>query len=70
MGRVQKFRSAEAMNAAAAPTPADDDFERFLRQCARFWTLAPRTYPRGVFRFRNVEEAAEARRRVSRGERC
>lgn len=61
-GRVQKFRSIEEMN-AATPVGADADFERFLRHCARFWTLAPRVYPRGVFRYRSVEEAERARGR-------
>lgn len=59
--RVQKFRSIEEMN-AAAPLPAPDSgFERFVRHCARYWALAPRTYPRGVFKFRSIEEAERAR---------
>ena len=58
--RVQKFRSGEAMN-AAPPVADDTDFDRFLRHCARFWALAPRTYPRGVFKFRTIEEAQQAR---------
>ena len=62
-GRVEKFRSIEEMNAATATGGADADFERFLRHCARFWTLAPRVYPRGVFRFRSVDEAQRARER-------
>ena len=63
--RVQKFRSGEAMN-AARPRPSDADFERFLRHCARYWRLAPRVYPRGVFRFRSIEEAQQARQRHGR----
>jgi hypothetical protein len=58
--RVEKFRSGEAMN-AAPPIPGETDFDRFLRHCARFWALAPRTYPRGVFKFRTIEEAQQAR---------
>lgn len=42
-----------------------DGFASFLRHCARYWTLAPRSYPRGVFRYRNVEEAQAARERLS-----
>jgi hypothetical protein len=61
-GRVQKFRSGEEMN-AATPVGGDSDFERFLRHCARWWQLSPRTYPRGVFKFRNIEEAQQARDR-------
>ncbi len=43
--------------------PRQSDFERFLRHCARYWALAPKTYPRGVFRFRSVEDAQKARAR-------
>jgi hypothetical protein len=59
---VQKFRSIEEMNAAAVREPARPDFERFLRHCARYWVLAPRVYPRGVFKFRTIEEAQNARK--------
>ncbi|MEZ5318708.1 MAG: hypothetical protein R2752_15015 [Vicinamibacterales bacterium] len=52
---VQKFRSIEEMNHAADPRPAAD-FDRFLRHCARYWRIAPRTYPRGVFKFRTIED--------------
>ncbi len=60
-GRVQKFRSVEQMNAASAIKREGDDFDRFLRLCARYWVLAPRTYPRGVFKFRSIQEAQQAR---------
>lgn len=60
-GRVQKFRSIEAMNDAAPVERGGDGFDRFLRHCARYWALAPRTYPRGVFKYRSVEEAGHAR---------
>jgi len=59
--RVQKFRSIEEMNRAPVPRWREPDFERFLRHCARYWAIAPRTYPRGVFRFRTIEEAQDAR---------
>lgn len=39
--------------------------DRFLRHCARFWALAPRTYPWGVFKFRSIEEAQAARESVT-----
>jgi hypothetical protein len=61
-GRVQRFRSAEAMN-AATPRRADADFDRFLRHCARYWRLARPVYPRGVFRFRSIDEAQQERQR-------
>ena len=60
---IRKFRSAEEMHAApVAVTPASD-FARFLRHCARFRSIAPKTYPRGVFKFRDVTEAHAARAR-------
>lgn len=54
---VQKFRSIEEMNAAPLRSSAAADFDRFLRHCARYWKIAPRVYPRGVFKFRSVEDA-------------
>jgi hypothetical protein len=62
---VEKFRSIEEMNAAPVPDRAGDGFERFVRHCARYWKLAPRLYPRGVLKFRNIEDAQAARARVS-----
>jgi nucleotidyltransferase AbiEii toxin of type IV toxin-antitoxin system len=59
---VQRFTSGEAMNAAPA-RGRESDFDAFLRHCARYWALAPRTYPRGVFKFRSIQEAQEARER-------
>jgi hypothetical protein len=59
---VQKFRSVEAMNAAPVGSRGvDDGAERFFRHCARYSRLTPRAYPRGVFRFRTLEEAQRAR---------
>jgi hypothetical protein len=63
--RLQKFRSGAEMN-AATPAGGAADFERFLRHCARYWALSPRRYPRGVFKFRNVDEARQAREQHSR----
>lgn len=62
---VQKFRSIEEMNAATVED-AGSGVERFFRHCARFWAIAPRTYPRGVFKFRTIEQAQAARARVTR----
>ena len=61
-GRVQRFRSVEEMNGAPVLTPASGSFERFLRLCARLRALARDEYPRGVFKFRTIEEAQSARR--------
>ena len=63
---VQRFRSIEEMNSAPILTGAGHAFERFLRHCARYRTIAPRNYPRGVFKFRGIEEAQAARARVSK----
>ena len=53
---VQKFRSIEEMNRAPMRSSETSDFDRFLRHCARFWAIAPRVYPRGVFKFRSIED--------------
>jgi hypothetical protein len=53
---VQKFRSIEEMNAAPPRASTHADFDRFLRHCARYWKIAPRVYPRGVVKFRSVED--------------
>ena len=60
-GRVETFRSIEEMNAAKLVAREGDDFERFLRHCARYFALSPRTYPRGVFKYRTIEEAQRSR---------
>jgi hypothetical protein len=62
---VQRFRSVEEMNASPLLATSGNAFDRFLRHCARYWTIAPRTYPRGVFKFRSIEEAQAARQRVA-----
>lgn len=62
---VQKFRSIEEMNASPILTPDEHPFERFLRHCARYRAVAPRVYPRGVFKFRTVEEGQTARLRLA-----
>lgn len=62
---VQRFRTIEEMAAAPVVTTCSDGFERFVRQCARYWRIAPRIYPRGVFRFRTVAEAQAAREQVT-----
>ena len=64
---VQRFRSIEEMAAAPVIVPPGEGFERFARQCARYWKIAPRVYPRGVFRFRTIAEAQAARERVTDG---
>ncbi len=63
---VEKYRSGEEMNAAPAATSRDEGFERFVRHCARYRRIAPRVFPRGVFKFRSIGEAQEARDQVTR----
>ena len=58
---VQKFRSMEEMNLAPITPARRPDFERFLRHCARYRAIAPKAYPRGVFKFLSIEEAQRAR---------
>jgi hypothetical protein len=65
---VQKFRSAEEMQEAPVAAFGADTFDRFLRHCARYWAMSPRVYPRGVFKFRSIEEAQAARQRVALGQ--
>ncbi len=62
---MQRFRTIEEMAAAPVVVPSGDGFERFARHCARHWAIAPRVYPRGVFRFRTLAEAQAARERVA-----
>ncbi len=61
---VERFRSVADMNAAPVKTRQEREdaaFDRFLRHCARYWLVAPRRYPRGVFKFRTIEDAQVAR---------
>jgi hypothetical protein len=58
---VERFRSIDVMNAARVRTGSDDGFERFIRHCARYRSMLPRVRPRGVFKFRSLEEAQRAR---------
>ena len=62
---VQRFRSMDEMATAPVVVPPGEGFERFARHCARYWLIAPRVYPRGVFRFRSLDEAQKARERVA-----
>jgi hypothetical protein len=62
---VERFRSIEEMAAAPVVVAPGEGFERFARQCARYWTIAPRVYPRGVLRFRALAEAQAAREQVT-----
>jgi hypothetical protein len=63
---VQKFRSVEDM----PPVPwCDSGKEDCLHRIAKLWArssaFSARIYPRGVFKFRSLEEAQAARERVT-----
>jgi hypothetical protein len=60
---VHRFRSIEEMNKARSADSGLSDIERFLRLCARYWLIAPKVYPRGVFKFRTIEDAQQARKK-------
>lgn len=62
---TQRFRTIEEMTAAPVVVPPGEGFERFARHCARYWSVAPRLYPRGVFKFRSITEAQAAREQVT-----
>lgn len=63
---VQKFRSVEEMPPVDGCESLD---EECLRRIAKLWArssaFSPRIYPRGVFKFRSLEEAQQARERVT-----
>jgi hypothetical protein len=63
---VERFRSGEELNAVPPHAGTGHPFDRFLRLCARFRRIAARRYPRGVFKFRSIEEAQIARERATR----
>ena len=63
---VEKFRSIEEMNKAPVRESQIPDIARFLRHCARFRAIAPKHHQRGVFKFRSIEEAQEARKKHAR----
>jgi hypothetical protein len=63
---VERFRTGEEMHAAPPKASIDGGFDRFVRHCARYRRIAPLEFPRGVFKFRSVEDAQLARAEVTR----
>lgn len=64
---IQKFRSVEDM-----PRPLGEDIANDIdlrRRISALWKraarISPRVYPRGIFKFRTLEEAQQARDRVT-----
>jgi hypothetical protein len=62
---VERFRTGEEMHAAPPKAPRDGGFDRFVRHCARYRRIAPLVFPRGVFKFRSVEDAQAARAEIT-----
>lgn len=64
---VQKFRSVEDM--PRPPWEGTANSVELRRRIAGLWAraarISPRVYPRGIFKFRSLEEAQEARDRVT-----
>ena len=58
---VKKFRSIEEMDAARSDLWCDQPdaayYERVRQLWDRSWRMNPRQWPRGVFKFRSIEEA-------------
>lgn len=63
---IKKYRSLDDMRADLVRQPAGDDLVgRIDALWRRAWELAPRVYPRGVFKFRSIEEAQAHREQVT-----
>jgi hypothetical protein len=61
---LQKFRShEEAEQALICPRPDSAYFEKLAGLYELWDSLIPRTYPRGVFKYRTIEEANEESQR-------
>jgi hypothetical protein len=62
---IEKFRNLDDMRKALFQEGRGDGLTaRIARLWRRSSKLSPRVYPRGVFRFRTLEEAQQARARV------
>jgi hypothetical protein len=61
---VEKFRVFEEMQAAPVLENTQKPFKRFMNHCARCRMIARSNHPRGVFKFRSIEEAQAAWQRM------
>jgi hypothetical protein len=63
---VKKYRSVAEMPRVPDCEPLSQEcIARITRLWARASAMSPRIYPRGVFKFRSIEEAQAARERVT-----
>lgn len=64
---IRKFRSIEEMDEAQRDfwcEPGEECFRRIARLWKRSAQLHPRKFPKGVFKFRSIEEAQADRERL------
>jgi len=62
---IQKFRNLDAMRKALWQSSSGEDLPRRIRRLwARSVAISPRVYPRGVFKYRSLEEAQRAREQM------
>jgi hypothetical protein len=63
---IKKYRSVADMPRVLPCEPLSEEcLARISRLWARASAMSPRIYPRGVFKFRSLEEAQAARERVT-----
>lgn len=64
---IQKFRSLDEMRRALWRHPSDGALlDRIRALWARSRHISPRIYPRGVFKYRTIEEAQAARKQIGK----
>lgn len=62
---IEKYRGVEKMPPVPPAETLEDRMRRITALWARSWAMSPRVYPRGVFKFKSLEEAQAARERVT-----
>lgn len=64
---VRKFRSVEEMDASRSELWCDEPDAEYFKRLEELWELSsqinPRKLPKGVFKFRSIDEAQAARDR-------
>lgn len=65
---VARFHSVEEMDASRSDLWCDKPDAAYFKRLGELWDLSshinPRKWPRGVFKFRSIEEAQAARERL------